>query len=304
MRRVILLIFLLVALASAQQPAQTNLEPPLAASLGARVTERNYPVSKADLYCAGYVSPQVLPHDRFVEAGLGTPVQSRFRNRDFIYLRGGGYTPGTRVSIIREMRDPNRYTPFPTSRNLLAKVGQLYGELGYATVIENRGTDIAIAQIEFTCGEIAPGDLVVPFTVKEPLSFRKHSTLDLFPEGHGQISGRILAARDFDQFLISGRDIYLNVGEKSGLKPGDYLRIVRNYEPKSMDPTDVQVFRQPTGEDTQKSGAPAMSRKQLVDLPYHVIGEALVLSTQPGAATAVITFALEEIQLGDRVELE
>jgi hypothetical protein len=39
-------------------------------------------------------------------------------------------------------------------------------------------------------------------------------------------------------------------------------------------------------------------------LPKHVVGEAIVLSTQPRSATAMLTFSLEDVHVGDMVELE
>ena len=43
---------------------------------------------------------------------------------------------------------------------------------------------------------------------------------------------------------------------------------------------------------------------KLSELPRRVVGELIVLSTQPSSATAMITFSLEDIHVGDRVELE
>jgi hypothetical protein len=304
-QRVILSMILLTAAvwAPAQQNRQADLRVPATAQPAAQITEPALPVTYSDLYCAGFVAPQALPHDHFIAAGLGTPVQSQYSQGSLIYLRGEGYTPGSRFSIVRELQDPNRYTPFPTGKQLLEKAGQLYAELGYATIVEKRGTDIAVAQIEFSCESIVPGDLLVPFTPKPALSYRRNSTMDRFPAGHGKLSARIMASRNFDQFPGSGSKVYINAGASSGAKAGDYFRIVRNYEDASLDPTDLQVFEQPGGEDTQQK-PPKLAHNQLRDLPPRAIGEAVVLNTQANTATAMITFALEEIQIGDTVELE
>jgi hypothetical protein len=298
-------LFLLAGavLVSAQQSSPSGLQVPAAFSPDTQISERPLPVSSSDLYCAGFVSPQSLPRDHFVAAGIGTPIQSRYQGGDFIYLRGGGYTPGTRVALLRELQDPNHYTPFPIGKKLLEKAGQLYAELGYATVVENRGTGIAVARIEFSCESIVPGDLIVPFIPKPAVSFRTSSIMDRFPAAPGKVSARIMAARNFDQFPGSGAKVYINAGEGSGVKAGDYFRIVRNYENVSLDPTDMEAFQQPVGEDTQQK-PPKMAHKQLRDLPSRVIGEILVLSTQPNTATGMVTFSLEEIQIGDTVELE
>lgn len=304
MQRVTLSLVLLAAAAWAQtQPGRAGLKVPPTPAPSAQLTEPVLPVTYSDLYCAGFVAPQLLPHDHFIASGMGTPVQSRYYEGNFVYLRGDSYTPGSRVSLVRELQDPNRYTPFPAGKRLLEKAGQLYAELGYATVVENRGAGIAVAQIEFSCESIVPGDLVVPFSPKEAVSYRRRSTMDRFPAEHGKVSARIMASRNFDQFPGSGSKVYINVGENSGVKPGDYFRVVRNYADASLDPTDLETFQQPVGEDTQQK-PPQMRHKQLRDLPDRAIGEIFVLNTQANTATAMITFAMEEVQIGDTVELE
>jgi hypothetical protein len=78
---------------------------------------------------------------------------------------------------------------------------------------------------------------------------------------------------------------------------------VRGYERNEFDLAAVQSYDQTLAEDTQKK-APHLATKKLKDLPRHVIGEAVVLSTKNSTATAVVSFAMEEIHVGDRVELE
>ena len=196
MQRVILTLVLLAVSVSAQQLGPAGTRVPTA-----QITERTLPVTYSDLYCAGYMAPQPLPRDKFVAAGLESPVQSRYKNGHFTYLRGSGFAPGTRVSIVRELQDPNNYTPFPVGKRLLSKAGQLYAELGYATIVENRGTDIAVAEIEFSCESIVPGDLVVPFAPKPAINARTESTMDRFPAERGKVSGRIMASRGSINFL-------------------------------------------------------------------------------------------------------
>ena len=87
------------------------------------------------------------------------------------------------------------------------------------------------------------------------------------------------------------------------MKPGDYFRIVRGYEDSFLDPTDQQAYMQLNTEDTQRN-APKMNHKEIRDLPLRVVGEVLILNAQAETATAMVTFAMEEIQIGDVVELE
>ncbi len=266
------------------------------------VTEANQPVTHSDLYCSGYVSPQAPPRDHFVAGGLNTPLQGRFTAQEFIYVQGTGLTPGARVSLVRPMQDANRMQPFPGEHGKLRGAGQVYGDLGYAVVIGQRG-ETTIAKLEFTCEDIVPGDLVLPFEIRMPVNYRVHSTVDLFPAEAATVSGNIVAARDFDQYLGSNRKVYLNIGSNQGVQPGTYFRIVRGYDRDSLDVTDVATYGQTMQEDTQKN-APKLSQSQHNQLPRHMVGELLVLRSLPTTSTAMITFAMEDVHIGDRVELE
>lgn len=301
MKRVLLLLVLLAPALYAQTASQAALPTPTA--VNANVTERNVTVTTSDLYCAGFVTRTAVGKDHFVAGGLNTPHQSRFSTGDYIYLRGGTYQPGTRVSLVREVQDPNRFTAYAGVDQLLKQAGQQYADLGYAVVVENRGVGIAVAKVEFTCDTLVQGDQVVPFVAKQPIAYRRLSTMDQFPAAPASVAGRIIAAKDFNGYVGSGHKVYINLGTDRGLKPGDYLRVVRGYNPKEFDGADASVFNATIAEDTQKN-PPSVTGAQLKDLPRHVVGEVIVLSTQAGTATAMVTFALEELHVGDFVEVE
>ena len=297
-----MLVLLLLAAPLYAQVGAGPISSPQAAS-AAMVTEQNQPIAYSDLYCNGFLSPKPLPTGRFVAGGLDTPLQSRYSTGELIFLRGSDYEPGTRVSIVRHLQDPDHFDPFPGESKLRKSAGELYGDIGYAVVIENRGANIAVAKVEFACDNIVDGDQVMPFAVRQPVFYRKSSTMDRFPAEPPAPIGQIVASRDFDQYPGAGHKIFLNAGADRDLKPGDYLRIVRGYRKSEMDATDAAIFNSNTYEDTQKN-PPRLAHSQLGDLPRRVVGEAIILSTQPGSATAMITFSLQEVQVGDRVERE
>ncbi|HLX75198.1 MAG TPA: hypothetical protein VKR26_10695, partial [Terriglobales bacterium] len=99
-----------------------------------------------------------------------------------------------------------------------------------------------------------------------------------------------------------------------GVKVGDYFRVVRTYEDEMKDPVDSLSFRATVMEDTQKD-PPSLEhhayewRKkgptiEVKDMPQRSLGELIVLSTTPTSATGMITFSLEDVHVGDTVELE
>jgi len=284
----------------AQQTGRNPLpdKPPV---VGAKITQNLHPLSYSDLYCAGFVSPP-SPVERFVAGGLNTPHQSRFVTGNYIFLKGNGFEAGSRISIVRQLNDPNRFYPF-RGEDKLTGTNQLYADVAYAVVIEQRATGMAIAQVEFSCDEIVVGDQIVPFVSRELPTYRSRSSLDRFPVDPAQLGGRIVAARDFEQYLSAGRKVYLDVGSQQGLKTGDYFRVMRSYERQELDVADSFMHRAESADDTQKLVLKQPAGK-LSEIPRRVVGELIVLSTQANSATAMITFALEDIHVGDRVELE
>ena len=83
----------------------------------------------ADLYCAGFISKQLLPNANFVAGGLQTPNTTKFVNGDIVYSGRRRLHAGGQYTILRELEDQNRYEVFPGQQKALAEAGQPYGEL-------------------------------------------------------------------------------------------------------------------------------------------------------------------------------
>jgi hypothetical protein len=279
---------------------------------GSFPVERVQTPTNADLYCAGFISKQVLPDANFVAGGLHTPNTTKFASGDLIYLAGSGYQPNQQYTIVRELRDPNEYEIYPGERSLLNSTGEPYAELARVRVIDTR-SKMAIAQIEFSCDTVNPGDVAVAFTEKQPVAFHLPQRFDRFAPPNGKASGRIVIAKDFDSILGTGMKVYMNLGSSQGVKVGDYFRAVRSYETDLKDPVDSLSFKASTTEDTQKR-PPAIEPNFLThskgpqihvaDLPRRAVGEIVVLSTTPTTSTGMIVFALEDVHIGDGVELD
>jgi len=275
-------------------------------------TERVQTPTSADLYCAGFISKQLLPNANFVAGGLQTPNTTKFVNGDLIYLAGSGYEAGQRYTIIRELRDANRYELYPGQRSLLKATGQPYAELARVRIIDTRHKT-AIAQVEFSCDPVVPGDVAVAFVEKPAISFHPPLRFDRFAPSNGKASGRIVMAKDFDSELGTGMKVYMNLGSSQGVKVGDYVRAVRAYTSDLKDPVDSLSFKASTTEDTQKN-APAIEPNLLTrtkgpaihvsSLPRRAVGEIVVLSTTETTSTGMIVFALEDVHAGDGVELD
>lgn len=296
----------------AGQSADANAPQNTAPTSNSFPTERVQTPTYADLYCAGFINKQVLPDANYVAGGLQTPNTTKFVTGDIVYLAGTGYTVGSQYTILRELRDQNRYESFPGQRKTLAETGQPYGEIGRVRVIDMRAK-MAIAQVEFSCDPVNPGDIAVPFAEKQTVAFHPPARFDRFIPATGKLSGRIVLARDFDSVLGTGMKVYMNVGSNQGVKVGDYFRAVRRYEADLHNPVDSLSFKASTTEDTQRR-SPSFEGNMLTktkgpnihvaDLPRRGVGELVIISVTPTTSTGMIVYSLEDVHVGDAVELD
>lgn len=316
MKKIGLLLLLWVAVAGAQtqEPAA-----PLQAPEGTSPTNASFPFERvqtptsADLYCAGFITKQSVPDANFVLGGLNSPSTTKFQNGDLVYLKGAGYQVGQQYTIVRELKDPNQYELFPGQRRLLAATGQPYSEVGRVRIIDTRNKNSAVAQVEFSCDPVNPGDVAIPFAEKQAISFHLPVRFDRFLPATNKTSGRIVLAKDFDGELGTGMKVYMNVGSNQGVKAGDYFRAVRAYTEDLSDPVDSLSFRANFMEDTQKR-PPSIEPKMfdhgkgpqihVADMPRRAVGEIVVLTVTPTTSTGMIVYAPEDVHAGDHVELD
>ncbi len=314
MKKTGMFVLLLVATAAWGQSAQTSQEAPqgtLPTSMSF-ATQRVQTPTYADLYCAGFISKQTLPDANYVAGGLETPSTTKFVRGDIVYLMGNGYSLGAQYEIIRAVRDMNAYEVFPGQPQLLKQTGQPYEEVGRVQIIDTRSR-AAIAQVEYSCDTMTPGDTAIPFAEKQLVNFHPSMRFDRFlPSAHG-LSGRIVMGKDFDLQLGTGQKVYINVGANQGVKVGDFFRATRSYQADLLNPVDSLSFKAALSEDTQMktpSIDPGMFEKSngpvihVRDLPRRSIGEIVIIGVTPTTATGMIVFAMEPVLAGDDVEVD
>jgi hypothetical protein len=315
MKKTGLLILLLAVAASAQDAssaADANAPQGTAPTSVSFPTERVQTPTYADMYCAGFISKALMPNANYVAGGLQTPNTTKFVTGDIVYLTGSGYTVGGQYSILRELKDQNRYEVFPGQAKMLAATGQPYGEIGRVKIVDTR-SKMAIGQIEYSCDPINPGDIAVPFAEKPSVSFHPPARFDRFVPKTGKTSARIVLGKDFDSTLGTGMKVYMNLGSNQGVKVGDYFRAVRNYSSDLADPVDSLSFAASTAEDTQRR-PPSIEGNWMTktkgpnihvsDMPRRAVGEIVIIGVTPTTATGMIVFSLEDVHVGDGVELD
>ena len=264
---------------------------------------REYVASYKDLYCAGFLSHEHFDFGDRVIGGSHSPETTHFGLHETVFLAGSGYQVGEKYTILRDLHDENRGSLHPEMQKDINRLGHLYAELGQVRVtgLEN---GYALAKIEASCESIVPGDIVIPFREKTPLtvpprSFEFPIFGVLVPPRHG----RIVASKDFDNIFGTHKPVYINLGSNEGLRPGDYLRISRSYDPAAMPAVDKLLLQAPRYDDSQRD-AKEVPPKTMKNWPVKGVGEMVVISVTPETATCLITLALEEIELGDIVARE
>ena len=313
MKRAVLIGLMILPLCLSAQ--QSNAGDPTPS--GTIATSITFPVehvkkpTHADLYCAGFVGKDVA-HSNFVAGGLDSPFTTQYASGEVIYLKGSGYELGKEFTIVRELKDPNRYELFPGQWAAVKAAGQPYEELATVKIVDTRNK-MAIAQIEFSCDTILPGDYAIPFVEKSQIDFHAPMRFDRFAPANGQASGRIILAKDFDSELGTGAKVYVNIGTNQGLKVGDYVKAVRSYSATAEDSIDSVSFSAPPMEPTQRQQpaiSPSLLNKtngpqiHIAELPRRAVGEIVIIGTTPSTATGMIVYSLEPVRLGDRIELD
>lgn len=299
MKKLGMLILALAATGLAQtQPAPAQAAPQKGHTSNLSIGNAPTP---ADMYCSGFITTDHVPENRFVAAGWNSPDQTRYAgSADIVYIHGKDMKEGDRFQMVRHVKDPNHYELFRGQQSAIRNAGQPYFELGYVRVIDVQ-KDTAIAVPELSCADIVPGDLAIPFEERQAPHFKK-VTIDRFAPPNGKTTGRIIMANEFDSFVGTKYKVYLNIGADKGLKPGDYLRATRTYSYTYHDPEAGMSLKASAREDTQK-GEPRFSTSELSTLPRRTLGDMIVLQVHKKSATAMVLTALEDIHVGDGVEV-
>lgn len=298
MKRIVLFL-LASALAGG---AQTQGPPQAEMRSMTNLVERTQAPSYTDLNCSGYMTKQAPKADEYIVGGEESPNASQFGTGDIVFLNGGGYQQGSQYSIVRQVRDANQMEMFPGQRAAVAAVGQIYSEMGRVRVIGIRG-NTAIATVEFSCNAMTTGDFVVPYQEHAQVGFKPKSEFNQWPTGEAGVKARIIMAKDFDTIVATGHKVYLDVGADKGVKPGDYFRIIRKYDPQTLDEVEAFSYKLPQGEEGQAHNV-TLTQSRYKDFPTLAVGEMVVLSVSPTSSTAMVTLALRGVNVGDRVELE
>ncbi len=275
----------------------------------AQTTSANGP-SESDMYCSGFITKDAVPTNSKLVGGWDTPNQALFSAHDFVYLKGGSYQAGQQYAILRRTRDVSGWEVTKDQRKTANKVGMQYAELGRVKIIDVQ-KNVGIAQVELSCDAFDLGDIAIPWAERPAVTFKAYPPINRFTPASGKTTGHIVMAQEYEGLIGSKDKVYLDIGSNQGLKPGDYLRATRTYQQTLKDETDslgskAAVPDYGTYQKTklvEPMPKADQGLKDVADFPRRTLGEMIVLHTTPVSATAMMTATLEQVQIGDGVEL-
>ncbi len=220
--------------------------------------------SETDLYCTGFITAEEHAAKLWI-AGRETERET-LGEGDVVFLNQGrnhGLRAGDSFHVLR-WTDPVLH---PSTREPL---GTLVRRMGRARVlIAHDSTSTAI--LEMSCEDILQGDELEPWhDIPAPMLAAMPAFDHLDPTPTGGPMGQIVSARDGLASVGEGHVIYTDLGQHTGVTPGDVLLLYRE----------------------RHNG-----------LPRIMLGQAVVLTVEPETSTAKIMTSSRESEIGDRVEI-
>ena len=117
----------------------------------------------------------------------------------------------------------------PANAKCCPTLGHPYGEIGRVRVVDTRSHS-AIAQVEFSCDPINPGDVAMPFVEKAADRLSRARPFRSLRARQWKAERTHRARQRLRQRCSApGMKLYLNMGSNQGVKVGDYFRVVRSY---------------------------------------------------------------------------
>jgi len=233
---------------------------------------------EADVYCAGWVGEANEKFPGSIFSAERVDNQRSYIEADLLYLDIGtdnGVEAGQEYWLVR----PERLVyKFGSVINVLGRVYRTPGRVRVICAQEQA----AIAEIVLSCGEAEVGDLILPFEpVPIPL-VRRTRPLTSCDGPTQKVVGHIVDVRDAITPLSTDTIVYIDLGEKDGLNPGDFLTVYR------IGPSSFAAY----GDARRRSDVRT------------ILGEMAILTTKSNTSVGIITSMRDTMLVGDFAELK
>lgn len=284
-------LFLVVFLGAAVSSAQNAQQAPPALAQPDRTS----------VYCSGFVTDQKVPDGIQLISGEQSNYKITFSRGDKVYINRGqdkGVRVGDRFSVVRPTTDPNEVPWFKWQIKLMKAMGTAYSDEGHVRVV-NVQPKVSIAEVTFSCGYMQRGDILQPYQDRPAPPYKDPTAFDHFAPVSGKPVAMVVGGTDFAQAYGRNQAIYVNLGNKQGVKVGDYFRIFRYQGSMAETVPQTKDYQY-----TMYGFGSAPQRYAWNDLPREILGEGIVINVSSNSSTAVITYSTIEIYAGDYVEIE
>jgi hypothetical protein len=284
-------LFLVVFLGAAVSSAQNAQQAPPALAQPDRTS----------VYCSGFVTDQKVPDGIQLISGEQSNYKITFSRGDKVYINRGqdkGVRVGDRFSVVRQTTDPNEVPWFKWQIKLMKAMGTAYSDEGHVRVV-NVQPKVSIAEVTFSCGYMQRGDILQPYQDRPAPPYKDPTAFDHFAPVSGKPVAMVVGGTDFAQAYGRNQAIYVNLGNKQGVKVGDYFRIFRYQGSMAETVPQTKDYQY-----TMYGFGSAPQRYAWNDLPREILGEGIVINVSSNSSTAVITYSTIEIYAGDYVEIE
>ncbi|MDD5543935.1 MAG: hypothetical protein PHX83_12245 [Acidobacteriia bacterium] len=234
--------------------------------------------SYTDAYCSGFVAESPIAELGQVVGIQGGRSKNEVSVGEFVYLAGEGMRG---VNLNQEF-----FIVRPGER--IKNIGTIYDDVAHVKIVDVRDT-VLVAEITFSCNPLGVGDAVLaPEGRLQPVT-PPAAPVDRFAAPRGQGQGQIIASKSHLIQLGQNLIVYLNVGAEQGIQPGNTLRVFRYASEGSVNVFSRDIYRK---------------YSKAYQYPREVLGECVVLKTGKNTATALVTQSVEELAIGDHVELK
>jgi hypothetical protein len=296
---VLSVLFCLALLATVISAGQQNNDQP------AQVAQRS------DVYCTGYIADVAPQTDLKIVGAERENTKYTYSQGDIIFLsrgRGGGMQPGAVFNVIRPIGEVHH----PATKK---RLGFFVRELGMVRVLEVQ-EHTSTAEVTVSCDMMEFGDLLRPYEEKSAPNARDVRPLPRYSEGTKGTSGQIVMAPGFEENLAANRLVFLDLGNRQDVHPGDYFTIYRYYSEregivKTPQYNVVEKKNSDYNSDRWRGGeysiqASAESREKVLrtrpPMPRKVVGELVVIKCENNTSVGMITRTTGVVNIGDQIE--
>lgn len=198
------------------------------------------PINAHDVYCSGFITKNFkLPH--LTVLGSQRPETLSLAQGDVIYVNEGkaeGLQPGDKFSILRV----GQHVSHPITGRELGRYVQRVGEAKILAIEPHT----AIAVISASCDEINVGNVLVPWKpIPIPWDVKRAEALPLQIDTPDKVQGRVIWSSDRLEATGESNIIYVDLGSRERLAPGDKLWIYRYPAAQgSLISSTTDLFRQ------------------------------------------------------------